>query len=148
MSEFHLSFEELLYARIHRMVREYPPVGYRSLIGMPNLDVGSLQDGEKLIGLYENSAEDIRQNLIITSKGLRLFTNDWRFLSYGQIRRAGVRLERPEDKQTADTLILELKSGEELGVKISGGRGRFRDIWQIDRFLMRVIDGYQERYED
>src|SRR5687768_729351 len=52
------------------------------------------------------------------------------------------KVSTPSDavKQEAGTLMLENAHGEQWSIRIDGGRGRFRDVFEAMRFFMRVRD--------
>jgi hypothetical protein len=145
----HLSFEEVLRAKHHRMQQRGHLSRYRSITDQGMSSFGSencaLQEEEWVLGIYENSVEDMRSNVVITTKGIYVFLNRWRFIPYGQIRRVRVQLDKPQDKTTARMMVLELETGEWIDILISGGQGRLRDIWPFSHFVGAVVAAWQKR---
>lgn len=52
---------------------------------------------------------------------------------------AGISLPDASEKHTLDHLDVVLRSGESVALYVRGGEGRFRDAWEVFRFLERVL---------
>ena len=62
-------------------------------------------------------------------------------LEYRRLRPSEIKDVKPapnQAKHLADTLIIETMSGDAIEIQIGGGNGRFRDIYEVCRFFMRL----------
>jgi hypothetical protein len=108
---------------------------------LPTLDAivrnVELRPGEELIGAYRNSHTAIAA-VVVTSLGLRIIDGDGsRHVPFTSI----ARVDGPSEKDDlAPQLVLSLAEGGEIGVPIRGGRGQFKDVFEFQRFLARVLE--------
>jgi hypothetical protein len=97
----------------------------------------ALRPGEELVGAYLNSQTTIAA-VVVTSLGLHIVDGDVRrYVPFESI----ARVDGPSDKDDlAPELVLSLAGGERIGVPIRGGRGQFKDVFEFQRFLARVME--------
>ena len=103
--------------------------------------------GEELLGIYQNSDADAQANLVFTTRGVYRFAESWLCLEYSQIVHMDIVRAEPFVKQMADTLIFHDHEGQEIRLPISGAvirvlsgnERRFPDIYEVYRFLSRVL---------
>lgn len=99
------------------------------------LDEINLDENEEIIGVYRNPGSS-DTNIAVTELGLRAKqANGWSFIRFDDIEEATA---HPPDKHEADSILLLLRSGEEVAVPVTGKNGRFRDVFEFLRFLDRV----------
>lgn len=121
-------------------------VGYRHLedelgvadrpASLPSMDVG-----EELLGVYENPPESGAPTIFVTTKALRLLNHGQaRTIFYCRIKR----VVGPADKgPLRPSITLHLDDGALEDVAVLGGKGRFLDVFEFLRFLMRVVEDQQ-----
>jgi hypothetical protein len=97
----------------------------------------TLRPGEELIGAYRNSQTTIAA-VVVTSLGLHIVDeNGSRYVPFKSI----TRVDGPSDKDDlAADLVLSLAGDEKIGVPIRGGHGQFKDVFEFQRFLARVVE--------
>jgi hypothetical protein len=94
-----------------------------------------LLPGETCIGIYENTLGELSDSILITNKGLHVFyDNDPRFIAFDNIED----VKCPSDKVNGDALSVKLTDNTLLSVPVRNGRGRFRDVFEFGRFVMRA----------
>jgi len=145
-----MNFDEILRSRIHRILKglsRYSSLANESVIPQ---DFGEhlLAQDEKVLGIYENSLEDITSNIFITTVGLYIFSNGWKRLEYGNIASAYVPLGENFDKTLANTLVIRLRSGGDISFRILGEKGKTREIWDLLRFVDRIREDFWKRHSN
>lgn len=137
---------KLVQSRAHRTLRHLSR--YQSLVGLETVEVDSaisqqLQPDELLVGIYRNSDSDMRQNIVFSTLGVYVFQDGWRLIRYDEIERVYVPLPSG-GKRAADTITLYLPSDAKLNLYVLGGTETTREIWEVVRFLNRVIAGVKQ----
>ena len=133
-----MELNDLLKSRVHRILRGLP--SFRSTadatVALPDGYEGHrLADGEQVLGLYTNTADDHREDILVTTHGLHLGpSGQTKFIAYQQISH----VDTLQPKHPLSTLRLHLESGEVMDLPIAGGHDRFRDAWEFMRYLDRV----------
>ncbi len=94
-----------------------------------NSEAWPLLKEEKLIGVYFNKENDL---VGVSTFGLRPLKN--LLVRYSEIAEASVE----NSKNDAEEINLLLVDGRTLKVRFTGGSGRFRDVWEVVRFLDRA----------
>ncbi len=97
-----------------------------------------LEKDEIPLGIYENIPNQIKENIIVTDKGLHYFNEDNH--SEKVYYRDILKNEFPEDKLTVEVLKIHLKNGKSIAIPIkrSSEDSRFSDVFGFMRFLNRV----------
>jgi hypothetical protein len=100
----------------------------------------ALEDGERLIGVYENKPGKRERSVVITSRGLYLDVGTaWQLIKYEDI--AGVRsppIENAQAKFEVDEIGVTLTDGSQHQLPIMRKRGRFPDLWLFLTFLKGI----------
>jgi hypothetical protein len=144
----YLTIEELIKSKAHRTMRRMS--NYHNISEKTDdihyLGDFSFRDNEEPVGIYENLVGEPDESIIITTLGLYIFrAGDWEFVGYDEIRA----ITKPKvEKLAVDRLFLHLASGRRVDVPIKGGEGRFRDVYEFLRFLMRVTESIQSRAQN
>lgn len=143
--------DELIRSRVHRILRKAQ--GFLLLDAKSHPDIVNkleikLNPEEEVLGLYQNSPIDLQQNIMITNKGIHTFTDHWIFIAYEAMNRVKVLIPEGTEKRDAKEIIIPLKTGGEIIVPIRGGRNNTRDVWSVDRFLVRVIADVEKHSND
>lgn len=76
-----MRFEESLRLREHRILKKmrcYKPIQHTADFSFESQH--RLNDYENIMGIYENSKEKIRSNIVITTMGLHFFDVGWVFV--------------------------------------------------------------------
>ncbi len=83
--------------------------------------------------MYENEASQ-PSGFAITTNVLRLPTT-WRLLAFDTMDE----IREPEEKGLKEPAITIITvAGEQVRVPVLGGEGKFEDVYQVLRFLIRV----------
>lgn len=90
-----------------------------------------LEEGEDVIGIYYNSDSDF---VAITTIGIR--PSGTSLIRYDEM----IKVWTEDDKHEASTISLRLTDGRTASIRISGGHQRFRDVWEVIRFLDRAME--------
>lgn len=91
-----------------------------------------LPAGDEICGLYRNDPGCSMKLLVVTIRGIHIKRGDeWSFVSYRDIQSVDAPAKDPEDRE----LLVGLESGALLRLPITGGRGRFKDVYGFFRFL-------------
>ena len=121
--------------RTLRSLNHYEDLAEKEPLSKIALGEIDLEENEKLIGVYRNPGSS-DTNIAVTELGLRAKEADgWSFIRFDDIEEATA---HPPDKHEADSILLLLRSGEEVAVPVKGKNGRFRDVFEFLRFLDRV----------
>ena len=93
-----------------------------------------LESGERVLGAYQNSpgAGDVYFTTLSVKFGLRTEHT----VRYADIASVDV----GPGKADADHLLIHHRSGETLRLPVDGGHGKARDAFEVQRFLLRVVD--------
>jgi hypothetical protein len=105
------------------------------------LDLLAMQPGEELIGVYRNPPP-VRESIVVTSAGLYVIGGD---ASSSVPFNAIARIEGPSSTDDEADLAVYTSMGEKVNVPIRGRRGRFRDVFEFQRFLARVLEDERRR---
>ena len=141
-----MTFDEILRAREHRILRHIQR--YQPFSGQSDRDLLTpvpMLEGERILGIYSNRESVVQLPIMVTSAGLRTLGPQSEFIPYASMSSAKVRLGGETTKTNADTLVIHLRTGEDIELLVTGGHGQLRDIWGFDRFLLRVIGDYKNR---
>ncbi|MBW4439254.1 MAG: hypothetical protein KME04_19090 [Pleurocapsa minor GSE-CHR-MK-17-07R] len=133
------SFKELLYSRVHRILKPIDSVRLGSApdwIELFNFYADVIKGEEEIIAVYDNQ-QDVRSNLIFTTEGLHFYSERWIFIDYADMESVHVDANDASSKTKADTVILAVRDIR-FRVQVLGGEGQFRDVYEISRFLSRV----------
>lgn len=136
--------EDLLRSRIHRIL--LPMANFQSISNVDSPihgDLQALRQGETLLGIYSNTPKKLEESVWITTRGLYIFRGDQRdVVDYSDMMDVRVPDMPNDQKLLVDTLLVSTHTVE-VTVPIKGGEGRFKDVWQFLRFLLRVRDDFQ-----
>ena len=109
---------------------------------LSEVDIALYEHKEDLVGVYFNEPSQPFFSIAVFERGL-LFcdpeletTTSYKFVRFEDIEFS----KTPKHKITASNIKLHLKSGETAILPILGGKGKFRDVFEFQRFLMRVIE--------
>ena len=97
-----------------------------------------LQEQEELIGMYKIKIQGVKDSLLLTTH--TIYVN-----KEGHITSIPLQLLKSfdsppkEEKHTADSLTLHLKSGKTVNIPIQGGVGNLRDVWAFVSFFRKII---------
>lgn len=141
-----MNLEDLLRSRIHRILLPMASFQPISNVDSPSYDhLQSLRQGEILLGIYYNAPAELEGAVWITTRGLYVLRGDQREVAdYSEMIDVRVPDMPRDQKLSVDTLLVSTRTAE-ITVPIKGGEGRFRDVWQFLRFLLRVRDDFQEQ---
>ena len=104
------------------------------VLGDPDQSLGGLTTAT-VFGAYHNDRLG-GPEVVFTERGLIRLGDQPRTIEYTDIRS----VVGQRDKDGRSGLELVFKSGETVQLVITGGEGRFRDVFEIQRFLMRVVE--------
>jgi len=141
-----LTFDEILRAREHRILKHldrYHSLSQGAEFELPAAVV--LSEDETVLGVYDNLEDETQAPIFVTTVGLWVFSSEWRQVRYADMDSARVKLGGEKVKTNADTLLIGLTTGETIEVLVTGGDGKLRDVWEVDRFMLRVIGGNKRR---
>ncbi|MEO1022705.1 MAG: hypothetical protein AAFW89_09175, partial [Bacteroidota bacterium] len=103
------------------------------------------EHNEDLIGVYFNEPSQPYFSIGVFERGLLFWDGNlqigshFRFVKYQSIKD----YETPKYKHTASYIGLKLDNGEVAVLPILGGKGKFRDVFEFQRFLVRVLEDIQ-----
>jgi len=136
-------------SRIHRTLRKTR--GFCTLQSDSTLEASlqslclNLRSGERLIGVYENHPNSLKDAILVTNHGLFILQEDhWVPIAYSEMKTAKFASRKTPD---ISDLVVTLENGRHILIKIDGGdysRG-IRDISEFLRFLLRVIQDFEEK---
>lgn len=143
MAAFFLDQQQVIRSRAHRILKRmtnYTSFDVDSAI-LDNLRTERIElpTNDELLGIYTNAPDEFRALIIISTLGIRIFEDAWLFISYAEISDVSVPLSEEVGKLQANTLLLELASGDTKTLLIKGGDAKFRDVWEFSRFMNRAI---------
>ncbi|PJZ75676.1 hypothetical protein [Leptospira neocaledonica] len=97
---------------------------------------GVAQDG--ILGVYLNSEPYFNDSVLFTDVGMYLFQSEekWEYLQYEEISN----LEVVEQKEITESIAILKKNGVQVYLRILGGNGKLRDVWEVYRFLLRITN--------
>jgi hypothetical protein len=106
---------------------------------IPTIEMIHLQDGEILIGFYDDSSKGNENNIVVTSLGLYVNNPDEPdFIDYRTIEQ--VEIPKNGEKSKLDYFVVRLNDGQTKNIPVTGGHDRLRDVFEFIRFVDRVID--------
>lgn len=124
-------------SRAHRILKDLS--NYRDLSNITKEGVWGdlgLQEGEGIIGIYENVPDSLENAIIVTKFGLHIQrAGRWKFINYDEIENSFI---PSGNKHKADRISITLVGGKEVFILIEGGNDKFRDVFEFLRFLDRV----------
>jgi hypothetical protein len=126
-------------SRVHRILR--PLVTFKVLGEWSQLQQlvetpSPLSDNETLFGVYENYPGLLDKIIVVTDVGMYLRERGgWFGVRYADIVKAEC---GKTGKSETSEIILFLSSGLQKSLPIHGGTDRFRDAFEVVRFLDRV----------
>jgi hypothetical protein len=130
-------------SRTHRTLRHlqrFKPGGDLANLGVAEPIAKASGSGE-LLGVYSDESTEASANcnsIAVFENGLLVIERESIFfVPYKSLVEATV--FPTTKKMIADKIRLELDDGTHLYLTISGGAGRSRDVYEFDRFLLRVI---------
>ena len=92
-----------------------------------------LQIERSIIGIYDSGEPEER--IVVTDAGIHVrVDHQWRDVRFSDI----AQVKADADKTQGNRIQLKLMSGEMLQIYASGHTGRFRDVYEISRFLDRA----------
>ncbi len=140
-----MNIGQVIRSRVHRILNEMDNYIQSYNVEALKKDGVILEGKGDFLGLYENHKGNLRENVVVTTLGLYVFNQEWKFVQYEDIASVNVPLNEEKDKSAADQLLLHLSNGSQVEIPIKGGQGRMRDVWEFSRFLHRVIKDTQNR---
>lgn len=144
-----MKLEELVVSRAHRNLGQL--VNYHKVFSEDDLPSYlkelDLQEGEKIIGVYENFPGNINETIVVTNQGLRIFlNNEWIWVKYTEIDQVELPPNMGEAKLTLEELDIRLKSKQLVKLPargeqdfIRGKQSYSRDTFSFLNFLIRII---------
>lgn len=128
----------VIKSRVYRTLRplhNFHAGGHHDiLIDPPGLN---LVPGDEILGVYVNVPGKRDHAIVVSVHGMYVDqSSTWTFVAYEDI--AEVAVPDPEKRQ-ARHLQLTLAHGQTLLLLVTGGDEKFRDVFEVVRFLMRVI---------
>ena len=145
-----MELKQLIKSRAHRILHRLD--GYHPVSEISSIPVSAWNEipravDEELIGYYINLGEEYKEVIVVTTRSLYILANDkWHPIAYTDIQ--SVEPQAVEEKHNVNSLQLYIKTGGVVVIPVTGGRGRFRDVWQFLRFLSRVVKAVQSISED
>ena len=124
-------------SRAHRALRGLPRFQFASSVSLEisGIDSDDNTHGE-IIGVYENPSGVEPSHIVIADSAIGCVeASEFHWIQYDHI----VRIEGPKEKLAADRIDVVLRSGETVQLRIAGGEGKFRDVFNFVRFLDRVL---------
>lgn len=119
------------------------------LVGYRHLDPGtanedrmvqrvSLTPFEEAIGVYENPPDSGVQAIVVTTQALRVLASDGvHVIPYASIRA----VSGPPTKDVArPTIAIRIDDGSAVEVPVLGRKGGALDVFEVLRFLKRVVE--------
>lgn len=96
----------------------------------------------EIVGVYINPPAEVPNAIVVTENGLlvvRSGARQWiKFSELRSIQASGAENGDPE-------ILLTLKSGIVVGIRVAGADDRFRDVFSFVRFLDRVIEDRERK---
>jgi hypothetical protein len=120
--------------RILRPLSRYKPLDVTPapdyLCDLPN------EGDDQLLGIYENVAGQRDGCVVFSIQGIYIdVEGNWTFIPYAQMITTAL---PSDDKHAAKIIDIQIAGGTNQPVVITGGEGRFRDVYEVSRFLDRV----------
>lgn len=112
---------------------------------LSEVDIGLYEHKEDLVGVYFNEPSQPYFSIGVFERGLLFWDGNskvgshFKFVNFKNIEDH----KAPEYKHTASYIKLILENGEIAILPILGGKGKFRDVFEFQRFLMRVLEDLQ-----
>jgi hypothetical protein len=99
----------------------------------------SFEENEQLIGVYENFPGKPEDSIVITDRGLYLFSETtWIPIKYKDI----LEVNTMGEKFLKSGVNLHLNNDTVTAIPIKGGKGRFTDKFAFLHFFNEVLRGY------
>lgn len=96
-----------------------------------------LDDGEELVGFYQNRIGSKERAVIITTRHLFFESSgNWESVGFSDI----VEIKLPDEKSKAHRLVISDCIGRKSVLVIEGGEGQFWDVFEFCRFVERAKD--------
>jgi hypothetical protein len=100
-----------------------------------------MQPGEELIGIYRDPSTP--ESIAVTTFGLYMIGSETiRLVPF----RTMVRIVGTSSTDDESDLVVYTSAGETITVPIRGRRERFRDVFEFQRFLARVLEDEKRRH--
>jgi hypothetical protein len=130
------SIESRVY-RILNPLKLFTPCSRWEDAGIKGFRSPPLSENETLLGVYQNYPHSENLCVAFTDKAIHVVTNgQWQCAHYAEI----AMIQNPSDsKRNASHCDLITRNGQTYSVPILGGTDRFRDVFQVMRFLDRVV---------
>ncbi len=112
---------------------------------LSEVDLALYEHKKDLVGVYFNEPSQPYFSIGVFERGLLFWDgnskvgNHFKFINF---KRIGDH-KTPKYKHTASYIELKLDNDEIAVLPILGGRGKFRDVFEFQRFLMRVLEDSQ-----
>lgn len=128
----------VIKSRVYRTLRPlrnfYAGGDHDILIAPPGL---ALVPGDEILGVYVNVPGKRDHAIVVSVHGMYVDqSSTWTFVAYEDI--AEVAAPDPEKRQ-ARHIRLTLAQGRTLLLLVTGGDEKFRDVFEVVRFLDRVM---------
>lgn len=141
--------EVSVFSRAHRTLRDAPRFTFASKspeVAAPYIENESTAEvlGE-VVGVYINPPPEAPNAIVVTENGLlavRSETKQW--IKFSELRS----IQAPGIDNGDSEILLTLKSGIVVSMRIAGTDGRFRDVFSFVRFLDRVIEDLERRQSE
>lgn len=143
-----LELNESLRSRAYRILK--PLANFRPEADVPAEVRAQILPDETLLGVYVNAEIDPHANLVFTTRGIYHVDGGWTCLAYADITRVDIERGESFRKMLADTLVFRTRDGQTVHLTISGWKPktvvggaadlRFADIYEVLRFLLRVLE--------
>ncbi|EJZ42504.1 hypothetical protein [Leptospira licerasiae] len=92
----------------------------------------------KVLWIYFNFSSSYDNSVLFTESGLYIIRTktDFEAIKYSEI----YKLKIVEQKEVAKFILLTKKDGVQINLEILGGDGKLREVWEVYRFLLRIIE--------
>ncbi len=142
-----ITFDKMVAGRVHRILRKM------KRFHLPgDEDTSTVNDGERYLGYYHDPEALSNCKLVISDAALYVQRVDGSkrlpycaMTSFEYTGMNGEYLQSEEIKKKAAILAVTMFDGSLAHIPVTGHRGRFRDIFEFSRFVMRVIEDCEKR---
>lgn len=108
---------------------------------------GHREPSDRVLGIYRPG---VNADIEFVIGAESIYVNSvagWTTVPYRQITGVESPASRdPDAKHTIDAVHVRTAAGEHVTIKVSGGKGRFRDAWEVVRFLDRAANAARGRH--
>ncbi|MES9854775.1 MAG: hypothetical protein ABW170_23445 [Candidatus Thiodiazotropha sp. L084R] len=137
-------------SRAHRTLKSaahYRKVDWTELLEIYGSNLFELVDEESPIGFYYNYVDSVEMSIVVTNLGLHIFSNhNWRLISFDDLVDVNSQLSYKDvPKDSVNELFLSLVDGSTFVLNVLGKDGRYKDVFDFHRFLLRVIGDRAEQ---